>query len=121
MQENEKEMIECQDPEDIMAVPARDRAAARMADLEWDQAEALACLEWGRAEARVCREWDRAEARVCREWDRAEARVCREYPWEDPPGRPDLQDRTAPDGDRGLTEEAAVWAAWAPFFWGQAD
>ena len=99
MQENEKEMIECQDPEDIMAVPARDRAAARMADLEWDQAEALACLEWGRAEARVCRE----------------------YPWEDPPGRPDLQDRTAPDGDRGLTEEAAVWAAWAPFFWGQAD
>ena len=103
-------MIECQDPEDIMAVPARDRAAARMADLEWDQAEALACLEWGRAEARVCREWDRAEARVCRE-----------YPWEDPPGRPDLQDRTAPDGDRGLTEEAAVWAAWAPFFWGQAD
>lgn len=99
MQENEKEMIECQDPEDIMAVPARDRAAARMADLEWDQAEALAC----------------------REWDRAEARVCREYPWEDPPGRPDLQDRTAPDGDRGLTEEAAVWAAWAPFFWGQAD
>ena len=92
-------MIECQDPEDIMAVPARDRAAARMADLEWDQAEALACLEWGRAEARVCRE----------------------YPWEDPPGRPDLQDRTAPDGDRGLTEEAAVWAAWAPFFWGQAD
>lgn len=99
MQENEKEMIECQDPEDIMAVPARDRAAARMADLEWDQAEALACLEWGRAEARVCRE----------------------YPWEDHPGRPDLQDRTAPDGDRGLTEEAAVWAAWAPFFWGQAD
>ncbi len=99
MQENEKEMIECQDPEDIMAVPARDRAAARMADLEWDQ----------------------AEARVCREWDRAEARVCREYPWEAPPGRPDLQDRTAPDGDRGLTEEAAVWAAWAPFFWGQAD
>ena len=99
MQENEKEMIECQDPEDIMAVPARDRAAARMADLEWNQAEALACLEWGRAEARVCRE----------------------YPWEDPPGRPDLQDRTAPDGDRGLTEEAAVWAAWAPFFWGQAD
>lgn len=99
MQENEKEMIECQDPEDIMAVPARDRAAARMADLEWNQAEALACLEW----------------------DRAEARVCREYPWEDPPGRPDLQDRTAPDGDRGLTEEAAVWAAWAPFFWGQAD
>lgn len=99
MQENEKEMIEYQDPEDIMAVPARDRAAARMADLEWDQAEALACLEWGRAEARVCRE----------------------YPWEDPPGRPDLQDRTAPDGDRGLTEEAAVWAAWAPFFWGQAD
>ncbi len=88
MQENEKEMIECQDPEDIMAVPARDRAAARMADLEWDQAE---------------------------------ARVCREYPWEAPPGRPDLQDRTAPDGDRGLTEEAAVWAAWAPFFWGQAD
>lgn len=110
MQENEKEMIECQDPEDIMAVPARDRAAARMADLEWDQAEALACLEWGRAEARVCREWDRAEARVCRE-----------YPWEDHPGRPGLQDRTAPDGDRGLTEEAAVWAAWAPFFWGQAD
>ena len=110
MQENEKEMIEYQDPEDIMAVPARDRAAARMADLEWDQAEALACLEWGRAEARVCREWDRAEARVCRE-----------YPWEDPPGRPDLQDRTAPDGDRGLTEEAAVWAAWAPFFLGQAD
>lgn len=110
MQENEKEMIEYQDPEDIMAVPARDRAAARMADLEWDQAEALACLEWGRAEVRVCREWDRAEARVCRE-----------YPWEDPPGRPDLQDRTAPDGDRGLTEEAAVWAAWAPFFWGQAD
>ena len=99
MQENEKEMIEYQDPEDIMAVPARDRAAARMADLEWDQAEALACLEWGRAEARVCRE----------------------YPWEDPPGRPDLQDRTAPDGDRGLTEEAAVWAAWAPFFWGPAD
>ena len=99
MQENEKEMIECQDPEDIMAVPARDRAAARMADLEWDQAEALACLEWGRAEARVCRE----------------------YPWEDHPGRPGLQDRTAPDGDRGLTEEAAVWAAWAPFFWGQAD
>lgn len=88
MQENEKEMIECQDPEDIMAVPARDRAAARMADLEWDRAEAL---------------------------------VCREYPWEDHPGRPDLQDRTAPDGDRGLTEEAAVWAAWAPFFWGQAD
>ena len=110
MQENEKEMIEYQDPEDIMAVPARDRAAARMADLEWDQAEALACLEWGRAEARVCREWDRAEARVCRE-----------YPWEDHPGRPGLQDRTAPDGDRGLTEEAAVWAAWAPFFWGQAD
>ena len=110
MQENEKEMIECQDPEDIMAVPARDRAAARMADLEWDQAEALVCLEWG---------W--AEARVCREWDRAEARVCREYPWEDHPGRPGLQDRTAPDGDRGLTEEAAVWAAWAPFFWGQAD
>ena len=110
MQENEKEMIECQDPEDIMAVPARDRAAARMADLEWDQAEALGCLEWGRAEARVCREWDRAEARVCRE-----------YPWEDHPGRPGLQDRTAPDGDRGLTEEAAVWAAWAPFFWGQAD
>ena len=110
MQENEKKMIECQDPEDIMAVPARDRAAARMADLEWDQAEALVCLEWGRAEARVCREWDRAEARVCRE-----------YPWEDHPGRPGLQDRTAPDGDRGLTEEAAVWAAWAPFFWGQAD
>ena len=110
MQENEKEMIEYQDPEDIMAVPARDRAAARMADLEWDQAEALVCLEWGRAEARVCREWDRAEARVCRE-----------YPWEDHPGRPGLQDRTAPDGDRGLTEEAAVWAAWAPFFWGQAD
>ena len=110
MQENEKEMIKCQDPEDIMAVPARDRAAARMADLEWDQAEALVCLEWGRAEARVCREWDRAEARVCRE-----------YPWEDHPGRPGLQDRTAPDGDRGLTEEAAVWAAWAPFFWGQAD
>ena len=99
MQENEKEMIEYQDPEDIMAVPARDRAAARMADLEWDQAEALVCLEWGRAEARVCRE----------------------YPWEDHPGRPGLQDRTAPDGDRGLTEEAAVWAAWAPFFWGQAD
>ena len=110
MQENEKEMIDCQDPEDVMAVPARDRAAARMADLEWDQAEALVCLEWGRAEARVCREWDRAEARVCRE-----------YPWEDHPGRPGLQDRTAPDGDRGLTEEAAVWAAWAPFFWGQAD